>query len=94
MKIDSSALPLNTPALRRQEGAPAPSKNSSSPSSAEVQLSVLSSQLQGDAAPVDRARIDEIKQAISEGRFSINAGAIADRLLATAKELVDSQRKA
>lgn len=93
MKIDSSVLPLSTPTLRRQEGAPAPSQ-SSSPSSAEVQLSALATQLQGEGAPVDRARINEIKQAISEGRFSINAGAIADRLLATAKELVDSQRKA
>ncbi|MBV5336597.1 MAG: flagellar biosynthesis anti-sigma factor FlgM, partial [Deltaproteobacteria bacterium] len=40
------------------------------------------------------ARVSEIKQAIAEGRFTINAGAIADRLIASAKELVDSQRQA
>ena len=36
----------------------------------------------------------EIKQAIAEGRFEINAGAIADRLISSARELVDAQRRA
>ncbi len=44
--------------------------------------------------PFDAGRVSEIKQAISEGRFTINTGAIADRLIASARELVDSQRQA
>lgn len=94
MKIDSSVLPLSTPTLRRQEGATPPTPKTPAPNSAEVQLSALAAQVKGSGAPVDKAKIDEIKQAIAEGRFTINAGAIADRLLNTAKELVNSQRQA
>jgi negative regulator of flagellin synthesis FlgM len=41
----------------------------------------------------DAARVSQIKQAIADGNFQINAGAIADRLISSAKELVDSQRR-
>jgi negative regulator of flagellin synthesis FlgM len=44
--------------------------------------------------PVNTARIQEIKAAISEGRFKINPEAIADSLIETARDLVNSQRKA
>jgi negative regulator of flagellin synthesis FlgM len=47
--------------------------------------------------PVNTARIQEIKQAISEGRFKINPEAIADRLLESARDLVSkssNQRQA
>lgn len=37
---------------------------------------------------VDVAKVAEIKQAISEGRFQINAGVVADRLIASARELL------
>jgi negative regulator of flagellin synthesis FlgM len=47
----------------------------------------------GDAPPIDQARVDEIKAAISAGRFSINPDAIADRLIQTAQELVNAQRR-
>ena len=38
--------------------------------------------------PSDPSRIAAIRQAISEGRFTINSGAIADRLLNSARELI------
>ena len=65
-------------------------------SAAEVRLSALAGQMQsGDAEPpVNSARVAEIRQAIAEGRFTVNTGAIADSLIATAQELVASQRKA
>lgn len=62
----------------------------------EVNLSSASTQL-ADAsggAPINSARIAEIKQAISEGRFKINADAIADGLIDTARSLLQSQRRA
>lgn len=61
-------------------------------SSAEVQLS-STAQLRGNSEqmPVDAARIQAIRQAIAEGRFSINAGAIADGLLQTARDLLSGQ---
>jgi negative regulator of flagellin synthesis FlgM len=55
-----------------------------------VQLSAPTAS--GNAAPMDSARVDAIKQAISEGRFKINPEAIADGLIASAKELVMEQR--
>jgi negative regulator of flagellin synthesis FlgM len=38
--------------------------------------------------PVDEARIKEIKQAISEGRFKINSESIANSLIESARDLV------
>jgi negative regulator of flagellin synthesis FlgM len=37
---------------------------------------------------VDTAKVSEIKQAISEGRFQVNPDVIADRLLQTAQDLI------
>ncbi len=94
MKIESSAKPAGAPFVN--EARAHPSAKASAPSSDEVQLSALSAQLSGadDEQAFDANRVSEIKQAISDGRFTINAGAIADRLIASAKELVQSQRQA
>ncbi|MGE5526865.1 MAG: flagellar biosynthesis anti-sigma factor FlgM [Rhodospirillaceae bacterium] len=60
-----------------------------------VELSPLSAQLQAfrsDAAgEVDMARVQEIKQAISEGRFKVNAEVVADKLLETVKDLLQNR---
>ncbi|MDR0735394.1 MAG: flagellar biosynthesis anti-sigma factor FlgM [Zoogloeaceae bacterium] len=50
-------------------------------------------QLHASEAPVDDSRVQEIKQAIAEGRFRINPEAIADRLISTAQELIAAQRR-
>ena len=94
MKIESSIKPSDAPPLK---GTRAPSTGKTSPTpSDDVQLSVLSAKLAtgDDEQSYDAGRVSEIKQAISEGRFTINAGAIADRLITSARELVDSQRQA
>jgi negative regulator of flagellin synthesis FlgM len=36
----------------------------------------------------DAGKVAEIKQAISEGRFKVNSGVVADRLLETVRELI------
>ena len=92
MKIESSNKPASAPLATR---APSASK-ASSVGKDDVQLSALSAQLSAtdDEQSFDAARVSEIKQAISDGRFTINAGAIADRLIASARQLVDSQRQA
>jgi negative regulator of flagellin synthesis FlgM len=41
---------------------------------------------------VDAARVAELKQAISEGRFKVNAEAVADRLIDTVKELIRAHK--
>lgn len=87
MKIDSNYKPSSAstgtkpaPATRAQNQAATPDS---------VSLSALSGAFrQGEAPPVNQARIQEIKQAISEGRFQINSDAIANRLIDSAKDLV------
>lgn len=44
--------------------------------------------------PVNSTRVQEIKEAISEGRFKVNADAIADRLIESARDLINSKRQA
>ena len=94
MKIDSSTKPAGAPLIKESRAQQSTSK--SSPIGDDVQLSPLSTQLvaSDDSQSFDAGRVAEIKQAISDGRFTINAGAIADRLIASARELVDSQRQA
>ena len=43
-------------------------------------------------ATINSAKVAEIKQAILEGRFKVNPEAVADRLLETVKELVQSRK--
>lgn len=98
MKIDGSVKPFsstNVSETRNRAPAKAP-ENAQAANTSDVQLSGLSSQmkLSGDTPSFDAARVSEIKQAISEGRFTVNAGAIADRLISSARELVNSQRQA
>lgn len=59
-----------------------------------VQIGSASVAAAGAEAPLDTARVEAIRQAISEGRFQINPEAIADRLIQSARELVAAQREA
>lgn len=92
MKIDSKYNLGTTPVTPR----PAARSSQETASTAEsVSLSQLAGALQGtEKPPVNAARIQEIKEAISQGRFKINPEAIADGLIQSARDLLDSQRKA
>ena len=97
MKIDSSIKSVGTGSVnggsRSGKGA---ASAANSGGGAQVQLSPLASQLQSiessmtDAPVVDSARVAEIRQAISEGRFKVNPDAVADHLLQTARELMQA----
>ena len=41
---------------------------------------------------VDTARVEEIKQAITDGRFKVNPEVVADRLLETGRDLIQSHK--
>ena len=99
MKIDSTlktAAPSAVPEQRVQ------SDKTSAPSQAkprgQVELSSLSTQLQGIEAslgtsqPVDGARVAEVKKAIAEGRFEMNADVIADRLIDATREALRAHK--
>ena len=93
MKIEGSTKPVGTTLVKDASGTAV--RKAPATTSDDVQLSSVATQLQstdGEYA-FDAARVAEIKQAISEGRFSINADAIADRLIASTKELLGSRRQ-
>ncbi len=78
-----AATERKTPAIRPAGGEP----------SAHVELSSQAA-LQGqpaNAAEFDRAKVERIALAIREGRFQIDADAIADKLIANARELLDGR---
>ncbi|PSJ17346.1 flagellar biosynthesis anti-sigma factor FlgM [Nitrosomonas supralitoralis] len=100
MKIDNSLQSVSTVSVndgkRRADITPNPSTKQEnsvhlSPNAAKLQ-SIDSSFASGSI--VDTARVQEIKQAISEGNFHINPEVVADRLLETVKELIQSKKGA
>ena len=101
MKITNSTsntvIPTGDSAKRADK--PAPAGSSPEKSSESVHLSSLSSQLQAleskfaSSGVVDSARVAEIKQAISNGSFTVNAGAVADHLIVTVKDLIQSSKE-
>lgn len=93
MKIEQTTKPNAAQVVKETRGT---SVRKPENTSDDVRLSSLASQLLASesAASFDAARVAEIKQAISEGKFSINADAIADRLIASARELIDSRHQA
>ena len=60
--------------------------------SANIKLSDLSTQMHAletglaRGAEFDSARVDAIKSAIQRGEFTVNAGAVADKMIASAQE--------
>lgn len=67
------------------------------PTDAKVEISSLSSSLgKAEAAiaatpTVDRARVAELRQAIAEGRFKMDANRIADGLLTSVREMLEAK---
>lgn len=63
----------------------------STEASAQVALSSTAASLLSastEAAEFDSAKVDRISQAIERGEFKVDAGAIADKLIANAAELL------
>lgn len=99
MKINTS-IPSVTANEVAGRAKPAASNNRKASGTVgdQVDLSSMSARLQdagattADAPVVDAARVAEIKQAISEGRFQINPERIADGLLDSVREMLSQRR--
>lgn len=92
MKINASGYP--TPPLR-PNAAPQKPASQTSVSTEDVKISSASQAIQAEgSAPVNSARIQEIKNAIAQGQFTINPDAIAEGLIQTARDLISHQRQA
>ena len=78
---------------------PAQANASTSPASTEsVTLSTLSSQLKSLEAKIantevfDVEKVDAIKAAISSGQFAVDSDKVADGLISSVKELLNTQK--
>jgi negative regulator of flagellin synthesis FlgM len=98
MKIDSSTRTTSV------TGNPAPAARGGKPAAQtggaqdNVQLSSASTQMKaletsiGEASGFDAAKVEAIKLAISEGRYTINPDVIADKLISSTRELLAQQK--
>jgi negative regulator of flagellin synthesis FlgM len=94
MKIDNSLKSVGAGGNDSRTAGSTKSDKAQQEPGVSVELSGLSGQLKSletriaGIDVVDTARVSEIKQAISEGRFKVNPDVIADRLLQTVQELI------
>lgn len=92
MKITSSLDILSTPDLAAPTTARASVAQAvASPATEKVDLSAAGETLMKFAAGTgdfDSAKVDAIRAAIRGGQFKVDAGAIADRLIADAQSLL------
>ena len=58
---------------------------------ASGQLQAAGAQISSDS--FDAKKVQEIKAAIAEGRFEVNVGKVADGLLGTVRDLVESRSR-
>lgn len=105
MKIDktNSATPVSTvgeTTTRNQTARATGNKTSAAENSGtSVHLGTTTAQLrniEGSIAStplVDTHKVAEIKQAISEGRFQVNAGMVADRLIDSVRDLITASQR-
>jgi negative regulator of flagellin synthesis FlgM len=93
MKIGQfDSKPPVAPAATDRKGA-ATAKPPVAEASAQVALSPAATALSGAGsdASFDASKVERIAQAIREGKFTINAEAIADKLIVNAKDLLGRQ---
>ncbi|MDD2686410.1 MAG: flagellar biosynthesis anti-sigma factor FlgM [Gallionella sp.] len=97
MKIDKNSKPLPPTlndgartAKNKAGGQTAPTRQDSTSVSLGSTASQLNSMENSMASvPVaDAAKVAEIKQAISDGRFKVNSEVVADRLIQTVRDLI------
>ena len=103
MKIDKPGKPLPTSQVGESASRPGAKKSSPPATTAQtgstsVSLGTTATQLQSmessmaNTPVVDPNKVTEIKQAISQGRFQVNSGVVADKLLESVRSLIGHSR--
>lgn len=101
MKIDNSGKPITSAPSRSEAkaaakaggGETAATENRSDSvdiNAFSTRLASLESSLASQPV-IDESKVAEIRQAIKEGRFTVHADAIADKLIASVKELLSGK---
>lgn len=88
--IGGTQAGVKTPNATDPKTSAAAASSNSAVAGDQVQLSsTATALLQGaPGGDFDRAKVDRIREAIASGQFTINAEAIADKLIANAQELL------
>jgi negative regulator of flagellin synthesis FlgM len=92
-KSTTSSLTESSPRTPSKRSGNATTPNASS---TNVHLGATAAQLRSlessvaSTPVVDASKVAEIKSAISNGRFEVNSGIVADKLIETAQELLRS----
>jgi negative regulator of flagellin synthesis FlgM len=103
MKIEKTSKPLPPSTAGEASSRNSAAKTTGSQTPAEtsgtsVHLGSTTAQLrslEGNIAStplVDVKKVAEIKQAISEGRFKVNSGVVADRLISSVQDLITASK--
>lgn len=104
MKIEKTGKPLPPTPIGDTTARASTARITGSPSSrtdnsgTSVHLGTTTAQLkslEGSIASsplVDTHKVAEIKQAISEGRFKVNSGVVADRLINSVHDLITASK--
>jgi negative regulator of flagellin synthesis FlgM len=93
----AAGLPAGPQATRADK--PGGTVDNTPPPSHNVQISTLSSQLQAlqgtqaGSAVYEAKKVEEIKSAIAQGRFQINSDKVADGLLQSVQDLINSKKQ-
>lgn len=84
-----------TPAVSERRASGSSSAGGKTEASAQVELSATVSQLKAGSSEsvFDADKVKRISDAIRDGKFEVNADAIADKLISNARELLGSVGK-
>lgn len=99
MKIDGTLKPVASAPANETRARPRADSARTDQTGEKVNLSPLSTSLaKAEAAlaatpAVDKARVAEIRQAIAEGRFKVDASRIADGLIESVREILGEQAR-
>lgn len=98
MKIENSYKTVGNAGGDLKTRATRASPAQAGASSSDVELSPLASQItklsgSSDASQVDAAKVSELKQAISEGRFEVHPEKIADGLISSVRQMLQAQAR-
>jgi negative regulator of flagellin synthesis FlgM len=90
--IEPKVPSATTPVAERRNNGQAPAVGKADEASAKVVLSANAAAAGAEDATFDKAKVEKIAAAIREGRFQIDSGAVADKLIQNAQEVLGRLR--
>lgn len=89
---DVAARTDKTAAAQQSGTVPQPASTSVSLGTTATQLGKMEASM-AKTPVIDANKVAEIKKAISEGRFQVNSGVVADRLIQSVRDLISNSSR-